>query len=213
MAGCRGTAHVPQDAIALLGGAIRFALGACTQVRPAELTRPTPCADWDLAALLAHLAASMADLESGLRTGSLDLDFDLDLDGPDPVRPDPVARRGDPVEEVRDQAANLLVACYVHHRGDRLVRVAGVPLAAEILACTAALEIMVHGWDVSAARGRDEEIPPGLAAPLLGLTPLLVPFRDGLFAAPVEVPAGAGPGDRLVAFLGRRPRPSAAAAG
>ena len=64
--------QVPPGAIALLGGAIRYALGACALVTPAEMTRPTPCADWDLAALLAHLATSMADLESALRTGSAD---------------------------------------------------------------------------------------------------------------------------------------------
>ena len=29
--------------------------------------------------------------------------------------------------------------------------------------------------------------------------------REGLFAAPVEVPSGASPGDRLIAYLGRAP--------
>ena len=72
MAGQCGPDQVPPGAIALLGGAIRYALGACAQVTPTEMTRPTPCADWDLAALLAHLATSMADLESALRTGSAD---------------------------------------------------------------------------------------------------------------------------------------------
>ena len=66
MAGQRGRAPAPPGAIALLGGAIRYALGVCAQVTAAELALPTPCPDWDLAALLAHLAASMADLESGL---------------------------------------------------------------------------------------------------------------------------------------------------
>ena len=72
MAGQCGPDQVPPGAIALMGGAIRYALGVCAQVTPAEMTRPTPCADWDLAALLAHLATSMADLESALRTGSAD---------------------------------------------------------------------------------------------------------------------------------------------
>ena len=56
MAGQCGPDQVPPGAIALLGGAIRYALGVCALVTPAEMTRPTPCADWDLAALLAHLA-------------------------------------------------------------------------------------------------------------------------------------------------------------
>jgi uncharacterized protein (TIGR03086 family) len=198
MTGQCGALDVPPDSIALLGGAIRYALGACAQVRPADLSLPTPCAAWDLRALLAHLAASMADLTSGLRTGSLELAAPA---------PDGRAAAGDPVEVVRDQAANLLVACYAHHGHDRFVSVGGMPLAAGIVACTAALEITVHGWDVSAARGRAEEIPPGLAASILPLSPLLVASRDGLFAAPVAVPPDAGPGRRLVAFLGRGPFP------
>jgi uncharacterized protein (TIGR03086 family) len=198
---------VPSGAIALLGGAIRYALGTCAQVTPAEMALPTPCADWDLGALLGHLAGSMADLESGLRTGSLDLDAAEPAGPAGPPRPaSPPARRpGDPVEVLRDQAANLLIACYAHHGADRFVLVGGMPLAAGIVACTAALEIAVHGWDVSAARGRAEEIPPGLAARMLALSPLLVTSRAGLFAPPVEVPPQAGPGDRLVAYLGRHP--------
>jgi uncharacterized protein (TIGR03086 family) len=195
MTGRRGRAPAPRGAIALLGGAIRYALGVCAQVTAAELVLPTPCTDWDLAALLAHLAASMADLESGLRTGFLGLGL------ADPAGPVP----GDPVELLRDQAANLLVTCYVHDVTDRFVVVGGMPVAAGIVACTAAVEVAVHGWDVSAARGRAAEIPPALAARMLGLCPLLAVSRAGLFAPPVDVPPRACPGDRLVACLGRDP--------
>ncbi len=203
MAGQCGPDQLPPGAIALLGGAIRYALGTCALVTPAEMTRPTPCADWDLAALLAHLAASMADLESALRTGSAD-PWAANPDGP--TSPGP-GLPGDPVEVLRDQAANLLIACYAHHGRDRFVQLGGVPLATGIVAAAAAVEIAVHGWDVSAARGPAEEIPPGLAARMLGLCPLLVASRDGLFAPPVAVPPGAPPGDLLVAFLGRDPAP------
>ena len=40
---------------------------------------------------------------------------------------------------------------------------------------------------------------------MLRLSPLLVAGREGLFAVPVEVPAQASPGDRLVGYLGRHP--------
>jgi uncharacterized protein (TIGR03086 family) len=184
-------------ATALLAGAISYALGACAQVVAGEMALSTPCADWDLAALLAHLATSMADLESALRTGHLDLEPD------DPPAPD---RDGDdPAEVLRDQAANLLFACYAHHRRDRLVLVGGLPLPAGIVAGTGAVEIAVHGWDVCAARGRGAPIPPALATRMLGLGPLLVTGREGLFGIPVQVPSQASPGDRLVAYLGRDP--------
>jgi uncharacterized protein (TIGR03086 family) len=186
----------PPGAIALLASAISYALGACVQVAPGEMARPTPCTDWDLEALLAHLASSMADLESAIRTGYLGLDTH------DPADPEP---DDDPVDMLRDRAANLLVACYSHHGGDRFVLVGGLPLPAGIVACTGAVEIAVHGWDVSAARGRSRPIPAELATRMLRLSPLLVAGREGLFGAPVHIPAQASPGDRLVAYLGRNP--------
>ncbi len=196
MAG-RAPRCAPSAAIALLASAISYALGACVQVAPGEMTLPTPCTDWDLAALLAHLGASMADLESALRTGHLDPEPD------DPAAPDPDG--DDPVEVLRDRAANLLFACYAHHGPDRFVLVGGLPLPAGIVACTAAVEIAVHGWDVCAARGRGGPIPPALATRMLRLGPLLVTGREGLFGTPVQVPSQASPGDQLVAYLGRNP--------
>jgi uncharacterized protein (TIGR03086 family) len=76
-----------------------------------------------------------------------------------------------------------------------------------MVAAAGAIEIAVHGWDISAACGAHQPVPPRLAAALLPLAPLLIPraSRPGLFADPVPVPETACPGDRLVAFLGRRP--------
>ncbi len=191
----------PPGATWLLTGAIGYALSACVQLTPGELARPTPCAGWDLRMLLGHLAESMADLEAGLRGGGLDLD---------PVDPLDLAGAGgwrdDPVEMLRDRAADLLFACYAACGPDRFVLVGGLPLPAGIVARTGAVEIAVHGWDVCVARGRGGPIPPRLAIPLLRLCPLLVAGREGLFAEPVETSSQASPGDQLVAYLGRVPR-------
>jgi uncharacterized protein (TIGR03086 family) len=193
-------------AVELLAGAISYMLGVCAPIGAAELTLPTPCPDWDLAMLLGHLCQSMADLETALRTGRLDLD-------------EPAGRAGgDPVEALRDGAAQLLCAGYCYGGPECFVAVAGLPMPAGLVACTGAVEIAVHGWDVSAARaraGRDGTtssrgasqipIPAALATRMLRLSPLLVAGREGLFAVPVEVPAQASPGDRLVSYLGRHP--------
>ena len=210
-------------AIGLLVGAISYMLGVCAPIGPAEMTLPTPCADWDLAMLLGHLCRSMADLETALRTGQLDLE-------------EPASAGGDPVEVLRDRAAQLLCAGYCFGGPERFVAVGGLPMPAGLVACTGAVEIAVHGWDVSAARaragrggagrdraGRDRAgcgadvrgtpIPAGLAARMLRLSPLLVAGREGLFAVPVEVPAQASPGDRLVGYLGRNPGSSAMVTG
>jgi uncharacterized protein (TIGR03086 family) len=198
-------------AVELLAGAISYMLGVCAPIGAAELALPTPCPDWNLAMLLGHLCQSMADLETALRTGRLDLY-------------EPVGRAGgDPVEALRDGAAQLLCAGYCYGGPECFVAVGGLPMPAGLVACTGAVEIAVHGWDVSAARaraGRDGAssgsatpdrgtsqipIPAALATRMLRLSPLLVAGREGLFAVPVEVPAEASPGDRLVSYLGRHP--------
>jgi uncharacterized protein (TIGR03086 family) len=159
---------------------------------------PTPCPDWDLAALLAHLGDSMADLETAIRTGCLDLDHPRGPAGEDPV------------EAVREQAAQLLCAAYCYAGPDSFVTIGGLPMPAGLVACTGAVEIAVHGWDVTAALARaggerSTPIPAALATRMLGICPLLVAGRDDLFAVPVAVPAQASPGDQLVGYLGRCP--------
>jgi uncharacterized protein (TIGR03086 family) len=180
--------------MALLGSAISYALGVCALIGPAEFSRPTPCAEWDLGALLHHLGDSMADLEAGFRTGRLG----LELEPPGPVP-------ADAVEALRDRAAELLCAAYGFCGPGQFVAVGGLPMPAGLVACTGAIEIAVHGWDVSAARGCGRPIPPDLATRMLRLCPFLVTGREGLFGVPVEVPAQASPGDRLVGYLGRDP--------
>jgi uncharacterized protein (TIGR03086 family) len=202
---------LPSGATGLLAGAIRYMLGVCALIGPGEMTLPTPCAGWDLARLLGHLSDSMADLETAIRTGH------LDLEGP-PGRPGGTGTGpadGDPVEMLRDRAAELLWASYGYGGPERFVAVGGLPVPVGLVACTGAVEIAVHGWDVSAARGGAgcggagcggaRPIPAVLATRMLRLGPLLVAGREGLFAVPVEVPAQASPGDRLVGYLGRRP--------
>ena len=192
---------MPRGATGLLAGAISYMLAVCAPIGAAELTLPTPCPDWNLAMLLGHLCESMADLEAALRTGR------LDLDGP------PGRTRGDPVEALRDRAAELLCAGYCYGGPERFVTVGDLPIPAGVVACTGAVEIAVHGWDVSAARARggranglqETPIPAALATRMLRLGPLLVAGREGLFGVPVEVPAQASPGDRLVGYLGRHP--------
>jgi uncharacterized protein (TIGR03086 family) len=91
--------------------------------------------------------------------------------------------------------------------GYDVVSVGGLPAPAELVAGAGAVEIAVHGWDVCRACGLDRPIPDELAAEMLGLVPFIVADADrpGRFAQPVPVAADASPGDRLVAFLGRRP--------
>jgi uncharacterized protein (TIGR03086 family) len=190
--------HEPAGATGLLAGAISYALGACALIEPGELALPTPCPEWNLARLLGHLGDSMADLETAIRTGRLDLDHPFGPAGEDPV------------EALRDRAAQLLCVSYGYVGPERFVTIGDLPVPAGLVACTGAVEIAVHGWDVMASlaradRSRGAPIPAALATRMLRLCPLIVAGRESLFAVPVEVPAQACPGDRLVGYLGRNP--------
>ena len=74
------------------------------------------------------------------------------------------------------------------------------------MAAAAALEVAVHGWDISRACGQRQPIPRALAAGLLAIARCWSPARrHPLFAAPLTVAATATPSDRLAAYLGDIP--------
>ena len=189
----------PAEGARLLEPSLSYALGAVLAVTPELLPRPTPCRGWDLRMLLRHASESLAAIGEGIETGRVGLD--------------PAAEDGDlaadPARAFRDRAGRLLDAWTSPGHQRRVVEIAGCPLAASVMAAAAALEVAVHGWDISRACGQRQPIPRALATSLLVIAPALVPRtgRHRLFAAPFTVPATAGPSDRLAAFLGRTPRP------
>ncbi|ACU72551.1 hypothetical protein Caci_3649 [Catenulispora acidiphila DSM 44928] len=99
-------------------------------------------------------------------------------------------------------------AAALQHGGPDLVLVGGRPLTCDTVAAIGAVEIAVHSWDIARACGRILPLPDAPAAELLELSSLIVDGagRRGLFASAVTAPPQAGPGDRLIALLGRAPR-------
>ncbi len=189
----------PADGARLLEPSISYALGAVLAVTPQLLSRPTPCRGWDLRMLLRHTSESLAAIGEGIEAGHVGLDPAAEDDD----------LAADPARAFRDRACQLLEAWTSPGHQRQVIEIAGCPLAASIMAATAALEIAVHGWDISRACGQRQPIPRALATSLLVIAPALVPrtSRHPLFAAPVTMPATAGPSDQLAAFLGRTPRP------
>jgi uncharacterized protein (TIGR03086 family) len=116
------------------------------------------------------------------------------------------------VTPLRAQAASMLRAWAAAGPAERPVAIWDRELTASMVAVTGAIEITVHGWDISVACGACRPVPPGLGAVLLPIAPLLITpgTRPGLFADPVQLSGPATPGDQLVAFLGRQPRRLAA---
>src|SRR6266487_2992924 len=161
--------------ITLLERAINYTLGSLVIVTPEDFAHPTPCAGWDLRALLDHMNDSLLALN-------------------------------DPVATLRSRARKLLGA-WTNADLHQAISIAGCPVTMGLVTGTGAIEVAVHGWDVAQACGRDRPIPPSLAEEMLDLSPLFVTEADRpvRFAARVDVPPLAAPGDRLLAFLGRDP--------
>ncbi|WAL66868.1 TIGR03086 family metal-binding protein [Amycolatopsis cynarae] len=178
----------------LLERAVTYCLGAVAPATPELLSRPTPCGDWDLRALLTHLHDSLSALAEAAEGGRI---------AGEPV-PGPAG--GDPVRAVRAAARRVLGAWAADARES--VSVGGLSLTGVLLTATGAVEVAVHGWDVARACGRDDPIPEPLAEELLELVSLVLDDADrpGRFGAPLAVRGGADAGERLLAFLGRRVR-------
>jgi uncharacterized protein (TIGR03086 family) len=188
---------------ALLGGvellerAIGYTQGSLVLVASDALDNPTPCAEWDLRALLRHMMDSLVVLSDAAEVGHIGLDTEPTGDF-----------AHDAVATVRRRACHLLGA-WARTERPRQVSVGDRSLMSSVLTGTGALEIAVHGWDVARACGHDRPIPAALAEDLLELGPLLLTDADrpDRFAEPVEVSPLARPSDQLVAYLGRSPLP------
>jgi uncharacterized protein (TIGR03086 family) len=186
----------------LLDSAVSYALASAALGTAQLLRRPTPCPGWDLEALLDHVSDSIGVLYEAINAEGSASAPSPDYPGPEP----------DPVARLRGQAAMLLGACAVAGPAERRVAIGDRELTASMVAVTGAIEVTVHGWDISVACGARRPVPQGLAAVLLPIAPLLITpgTRPGLFADAVWLSGPASPGDQLVAFLGRQPpRPAA----
>ncbi|QWF81817.1 TIGR03086 family metal-binding protein [Amycolatopsis sp. CA-230715] len=185
------------DGVALLERAVTYVLGSLALADPAALRERTPCRQWDLRALLAHLADSLTALHEAAETGHVPMTA-------------PTGAGDDPVAAVRDRARLLIGAWADPGRGT--VSIEDHSLTAGVVTCAGALEIAVHGWDIAWSCAAPRPVPDALAGELLDLAPLFVsdvdrPHRFGL---PVAVSTGASPSDRLVAYCGRDPSVSSA---
>jgi uncharacterized protein (TIGR03086 family) len=185
----------PEDlmGLRLLEKAAGLALASVQPISPPMLTRATPCEGWDLATLLLHLVDSLGVLHTGLHSGRVQ------------PPPDDGWCRTDPVSALRVAAARVLRSSYCLAGADAVVRIGDRSLALDRMAGAGAIEVAVHAWDIAQASGARSPIPARLADELLRICPLVLPEseRRPLFADPVDPAPSAGPGDRLVALLGR----------
>jgi uncharacterized protein (TIGR03086 family) len=166
---------------------------------PKQLDEPTPCDEWDVAALLGHMIAGLIAYRMIAIDGRIDF---AGLDIPD-LR-NAYARRYD------DEAAMAVAAWRrlgvldepCKHPLGRISRRDALGLHHA--------DLLLHGWDLAVATGQDATVAPDAAAVALDAlrttTPVTDELRRGGFWG-TEQPTGiaAGAADRLLAFSGRTP--------
>jgi uncharacterized protein (TIGR03086 family) len=175
-------------AVELLERSLGYTRVILAGVPGADLDRRTPCRDWNLGQLLAHMDDGL-DAFTEAAGGAVA----VPARGWSPLR----------VERLQEKACALLGAW--SGPAPAGVDVGGAELGSDLLVATAALEITVHGWDVGQALGSAPRIPNELAEQLLPVARQVVDDADrGVRFSPPHTLLALVPADqRLLAFLGR----------
>jgi len=183
----------------------RRALDAATKIisraRPEDLTLPTPCAQWDLRALLVHLVSENLGFADAARGGTAAGSWSIGTLDPDPV----TAFAASAAEVAEAFAADGLLA--------RLVTVPAFGVfPGEVAVKMHLIDTVAHGWDVSRTLGEDWAPEEDLVEAALTVA-LRFPMPRGpgqAFGALVDVPQDAPAAERLLGYLGRDPEWKAA---
>ncbi len=166
-----------------------------------QLAAPTPCHGMTVADVLDHVdglclaftAAAAKDLDAGRQAPAAD-----------------GSRLGtDWRARIPGRLAHLAAAWRDDSAWAGMTRAGGIDMPGEIAGTVAIDEVVVHGWDVAVATGRDYSCDEGLLQAAYGFAQAVV-ARDphgtpGLFGPPVTVPDDAPLLDRLLGLTGRDP--------
>jgi uncharacterized protein (TIGR03086 family) len=169
----------------------QHAHGVIGNVRADQYDDPTPCPEWAVRDLLGHTIGVVAGLGAAA-AGSAPAPFAL---GPDPAA------------QFEQAAASALAAWRTPGILDQVVDAGPGPMPGRVLAGINLLDTATHTWDIATATGQSAKLPDDVAATALEVsrTTISPEIRAGRFGPEVPAPAGAGPTEQLVAFLGRQP--------
>ena len=153
-----------------------------------DLTKSTPCAEYNASQLVDHLYESIANIGRALGVKITD---------------NPNAS---PEVRIADLAQQTLEA--FRKRGlEGTIDMGFAELPATIIASILSLEFLVHAWDFAVATGHDLEVSPVLSEYVLGLAhnTITASLREnGSFGAAITVQESAESLKRLIAFTGRQ---------
>jgi uncharacterized protein (TIGR03086 family) len=178
-----------------LNQALLSTLAILTKVGPDDLGAATPCASWDVRALVNHFVGSARWW--GAVVAAQDAVPDADYAAGDFVA-------------AYEESIRLAVAAFTAEGAlERTIRLPFGEFPGAVLRDLAATEQFVHGWDLARAIGYSTDLDPELATGLLGGARLAItdayrgPDGQAMFGPEAKAPPAAGAADRLAAFLGR----------
>lgn len=179
----------------LLDRARDHALPVIATISDDDLTKPTPCADYDVRALLDHLLHVVVEFQK--LAAKQDADFSHT-----PAYPDWRDR-------FPGETAKLVEAWGQPGATDGIAGTMQMP--AQTVGALALLDLTIHASDLAQATGRRFEPDPEVLAEVADLVAQLGPMAVewNVFGQPVEAPADASAFERLLATTGRDPRWSA----
>lgn len=157
----------------------------------------TPCAGWDVHALVSHLVSGnlwAVKLGAGGTIEEVGDRLDGDLLGADPAGA---------------YAASAMAASDVFHRPGALGAPCAVsygPVPGSVYAGHRFIDVLIHGWDLATSTGQDPSLDDALAEACRKVTePQIDMLRaSGAFGEGMPVAADASAQARLLAMLGRR---------
>lgn len=155
-----------------------------------DLTRQTPCAEFDVSKLTEHLLGSVTAL-GGMVGAEI-----------------PERDEGDSVERQVVAAARPALDAWHRHGLDGTVPFGKGEIRAKDACAILSIEFLVHAWDYAVAVGHEIHAPEPLSEYVLGLARHVIRPElrgSGRFDEPVDVPADAGALEQLVGFTGRNP--------
>jgi uncharacterized protein (TIGR03086 family) len=167
-------------------------LGAIVgNISDADLGRPTPCAQFDVAGVLEHMIGGASAFAPSFRG-----------DGSSPQPPS----EGSVFDRFGMAMTNLMDAVHSPGAPQRTIASPFGDVTGAYFARYLALDGITHAWDLATATSQALTPPDALVAEIDAFArELLQPeMRDGdTFAAATEPPTNATPLERLVAFTGR----------
>lgn len=183
----------------LLKAATDRAVPVVRAIPDESLAATTPCAEYDVKALVNHLFQVIVQFQA--LAAKQNSDFGT-------AAPDVVAESPDWRERFADEAEKLVAAWAAPGADEGTTGAMDMP--ARTVGCMALLDLTVHAWDLARATGQTYEAAPessGVVATLreavVGLGPTA--RKMGMFGEPLPVPADAPELEHLLAETGRDP--------